>query len=74
MQVDDLLRWQRDLIGRLERAIGRELVEADLGCIAWNVTSGTLTVERPPLRDELKLHNLISNVFRTHQFARAGRD
>jgi hypothetical protein len=60
-----LLQWQQNLVTRLERALGRELVVADLDCISWNAATEALTVEAPPLLGELRSRNLISNVFRS---------
>jgi hypothetical protein len=64
-----LLQWQQNLVTRLERALGRELVVADLDCIAWNSATQALTVEAPLLR-ELRSRNLISNVFRSRNVGR----
>ena len=60
-----LVEWQQNLIRRLERDLGRELVPADMPCIAWNQTAHTLTVEQKPLRAELQSRSLISNVYRS---------
>jgi len=60
-----LAQWQQGLVARLERDMGRELVAADLGCLAWNIATRTLTVEAQPLLRELRSRNLISNVFRS---------
>jgi len=60
-----LILWQQILVGRLETALGRELVIEDLDCIAWNTVARTLTVQTLPLLRELRSRNLISNVFRT---------
>lgn len=67
-----LLQWQQNLLTRLERALGRELVVEDLHCIAWNATGEALTVETSPLLQELRSRNLISNVFRTRGARRHG--
>jgi hypothetical protein len=62
-----LPQWQQNLVVRLERALGRELVVADLSCIVWNAAGEALIVESPPLLQELRGRNLISNVFRTRK-------
>lgn len=62
-----LLQWQQHLVTRLEGALDRELVVADMTCIVWNAVGQALTVESPPLLRELRSRNLISNVFRTHR-------
>ncbi|MGD0140143.1 MAG: hypothetical protein ABSD28_14820 [Tepidisphaeraceae bacterium] len=62
-----LAQWQQNLVIRLERALGRELVDADLQCIAWNAAIESLTVETQPLLRELRSRNLISNVFRSQR-------
>ncbi len=60
----ELLRWQQNLVTRLERGLGRELISADFQCIAWNDAAETLTVASPLLR-ELRHCGLISNTFRS---------
>ena len=60
-----LKKWQRDLIGRLERGLGRPLLAADLACVAWDRGGETLSVVTRPLLGELRAQNLTSNVFRT---------
>jgi hypothetical protein len=60
-----LHRWQRDLVERLERGIGRPLLPADLACVDWDHGRKTLSVVTQPLMGELKRHNLVSHVFRT---------
>ncbi len=65
MWKSTLLQWQQNLVMRLERDLGRELVVTDMDCIVWNTTGEALTVETPPLLQELRSRNLISNVFRT---------
>ena len=70
MCKSDLVQWQQTLVIRLERALGRELVVADLHCISWNRVSEALTVERPPLLRELQSRNLISKVFRSQRTTR----
>jgi len=65
-----LLQWQQNLVTRLERALGRELVVADLDCIVWNAAAEALTVAAPPLLGELRSRNLISNVFRSRNVGR----
>jgi hypothetical protein len=62
--------WQQKLVVRLERALGRELVVADLECIVWNAAVESLTVEAQPLLRELRSRNLISNVFRSQRTTR----
>jgi hypothetical protein len=59
-----LEQWQQDLIGRLERGLGRPLVLVDIDCIAWNPEAETLSVVARPLLGELRANNLTSNVFR----------
>ena len=59
-----LLQWQQRLLERLERALGHELGEGDLQCVAWNTTDETLAVVTQPLLAELRALNLMSNVFR----------
>ena len=61
----DLKQWQRDLVVRLERGLGRPLLPADLACVIWNLTGETLSVASRPLLGELRRGNLTSNVFRT---------
>jgi hypothetical protein len=56
--------WRTQLLNRLEKAMGRGMLDADLACIAWNDAGGTLTVQSAPLLTELRARNLISNVFR----------
>ncbi len=60
----DFPHWQRSLVDRLERSIGRQLIATDLDCLAWNRTAQTLTVAAVPLLGELRSCNSISNVFR----------
>jgi hypothetical protein len=62
-----LPQWQQNLVLRIERALGRELLQADLDCIVWNAAGESLIVEAPPLLQELRARNLISNVFRTRK-------
>jgi len=59
-----LLPWEQYLLERLERALGRKLDDADVGCVAWNAAGETLTVVTQPLLAELRALNLMSNVFR----------
>jgi hypothetical protein len=59
-----LVQWQQNLLGRLERGLGRSLGEGDVRCVAWNDEGRTLTVVTQPLLGELRTRNLISNVFR----------
>ncbi len=65
-----LAQWQQKLVIRLESALGRELVDADVECIAWNEAYESLTVETQPLLRELRARNLISNVFRSERTTR----
>ena len=65
-----LLHWQRNLLKRLEGALGRELVVADMDCIAWSTTTESMTVQTLPLLRELRSRNLISNVFRSEKVGR----
>jgi hypothetical protein len=67
MSKSPLLQWQQNLVARLERALGRQLVAADMDCVVWNATAEALTVEAPPLLRELRFRNLTSNVFRTRR-------
>ena len=60
-----LKQWQHNLIGRLERGLGRPLVAVDLECVAWDVGGETLAVVGRPLLGELRANNVTSNVFRT---------
>jgi hypothetical protein len=56
--------WQHELISRLQGGLGRELVLADFACLSWDVGGGALRVDGQPLLAELRLNNLVSNVFR----------
>jgi len=67
MWKSDLLQWQLNLVTRLESALDRELVSADMNCITWNATGEALTVDSQPLLKELRARNLISNVFRSRR-------
>ena len=60
--------WRQRLLKRLEKDMGRGMLDADLACIVWNDAVGTLTVQSAPLLTELKSRNLISNVFRCRDF------
>jgi len=40
-----LLKWQMDLVTRLEAALRRKLVAADFDCIVWNTEGEELRVE-----------------------------
>ena len=60
--------WRQQLVRRLEKALGRDLLDADLACIVWNDAGGTLTVQSQPLLTELRARNLISNIFRCRDF------
>jgi hypothetical protein len=64
-QLNQLEDWQRQLIKRLERGISRPITDEDMTCVSWDPQGRTLTVQSPPLLDELRARNLISNVFRT---------
>lgn len=65
MEKTDLEQWQQNLLARLERGLGRELVAVDYQCVEWSQQARTLTVVSSPLRNELRTKNLISNVFRS---------
>jgi hypothetical protein len=67
MSESSLSYWQQVLVRRLEGALGRPLVDADMNCIAWNADAQTLTVETAPLLRELRARNLISNIFRSRK-------
>ena len=43
-----LLRWQQDLLGRLGRALGRKLNDADVRSVAWDPAAEALTVVTQP--------------------------
>jgi hypothetical protein len=60
----DAAHWQRPLLARLERGMGRELLAADHACLRWNPAAGTLTVGAGPLLLELRGRSVTSNVFR----------
>jgi hypothetical protein len=60
--------WRQQLVKRLEKSLGRDLLHADFACIVWNDAGGTLTVESQPLLTELRARNLISNIFRCRDF------
>ena len=64
--------WQRELVVRLERGLGRRLLPADFECITWNLAAGTMSVAAQPLLGELRDNNLTSNVFRRQRGAAAG--
>jgi hypothetical protein len=70
MYDSSLSYWQQVLVNRLEGALGRQLVAADMECITWNAAAESLTVEAQPLLRELRNRNLISNVFRSRKVAR----
>jgi hypothetical protein len=55
--------WRQRLLARLERGMGRPMVEADRSCLIFSEANHTLTIGKP-LIEELRKHNLISNVFR----------
>jgi hypothetical protein len=65
MWQDRLEQWQRDLIARLERGLGRPLNAADLACVVWESGGQVMSVVGRPLLGELRTNNLTSNVFRT---------
>ncbi|HEV8293314.1 MAG TPA: hypothetical protein VGP94_15365 [Tepidisphaeraceae bacterium] len=60
-----LLKWQLDLVARLEGALRRKLVAADFDCIVWNTAGEAMRVEAMPLLKELRARNLTSNIFRS---------
>ncbi|HEV8379052.1 MAG TPA: hypothetical protein VGP99_09395 [Tepidisphaeraceae bacterium] len=62
-----LLKWQLDLVARLEGALRRKLVAADFDCIVWNETGESMRVEAMPLLKELRARNLTSNIFRSQR-------
>lgn len=64
--------WRQQLVGRLEKALGRDLLDADRACLFWNDAGGTLIVQTAPLLTELRARNLISNVFRCRDFMTRG--
>jgi hypothetical protein len=70
MDEPELLKWQRDLVVRLEGALRRKLVAADFQCIVWNTTGEALIVEAMPLLRELRARNLTSNIFRSQGIMR----
>ena len=65
--------WQRELILRLERGLGRPLKHADAECLAWNLMKETMSVVTQPLLGELRANNLTSNVFRRRRLKSAAR-
>jgi hypothetical protein len=65
MWKSGLKPWQQDLVGRLERGLGRPLLSADVACVAWDSVRETLSVVGRPLLVELRRNNLTSHVFRT---------
>jgi hypothetical protein len=73
MWKDRLEQWQRDLIARLERGLGRPLVPADLVSLVWEPGRQVMSVVGHPLLGELRTNNLTSNVFRTWNAATARR-
>ena len=62
-----LLKWQLDLVARLEGALRRKLVAADFDCIVWNAEGEALRVEAMPLLKELRARNLTSSIFRSQR-------
>jgi hypothetical protein len=67
-----LMTWQKELVIRLERGLGRALGPGDARCIAWNLSAETMSVASQPLLDELRSNNLTSNVFRRRRNERVG--
>ena len=65
-----LLKWQLDLVARLEGALRRKLIAADFNCIVWNATGEAMIVESMPLLKELRARNLTSNIFRSQRIMR----
>jgi len=65
MDESGLLRWQLDLVARLEGALRRKLVAADFDCIVWNPAGESMRVEALPLLTELRARNLTSSIFRS---------
>jgi len=53
-----LEQWQRDLVDRLERGLGRPLIPADLACVVWNSAGETPSVVGRPLLGEVRANNL----------------
>ena len=70
MNGSGLLKWQLDLVARLEGALRRKLVAADFDCIAWNTAGESMRVEATPLLTELRARNLTSNIFRSQRISR----
>lgn len=64
MTKQTMVDWQRRLVLRLQAGLGRELVEADYTCLAWEAGEETMRVVTQPLLGELRACNLTSNVFR----------
>ena len=62
-----LVKWQLDLVARLEGALRRKLVAADFDCIVWNTEGEALRVEAMPLLQELRGRNMTSNIFRSQR-------
>lgn len=67
MDEPGLLKWQLDLVARLEGALRRKLVAADFDCIVWNTEGEALRVEAMPLLQELRGRNMTSNIFRSQR-------
>ena len=57
--------WRQLLLARLERGMGRAIVDTDRAGLAWNESAGTLTVQSSPLLTELRSRGMVSNVFRS---------
>ena len=70
MDGSGLLKWQLDLVARLEGALRRKLVASDFDCIAWNTAGESMRVEATPLLTELRARNLTSNIFRSQRISR----
>ncbi|HEV8379231.1 MAG TPA: hypothetical protein VGP99_10305 [Tepidisphaeraceae bacterium] len=70
MDGSGLMKWQLDLVARLEGALRRKLVASDFDCIAWNEGGEAMIVEARPLLHELRARNLTSNIFRSQRTRR----
>jgi len=71
MSDSGLLKWQLDLVVRLEGALRRKLIACDFDCIVWNASGEAMIVEAMPLLGELRSRNLTSNIFRSQRRWRA---
>jgi len=67
MSDSGLLKWQLDLVVRLEGALRRKLIAGDFDCIVWNASGEAMIVEAMPLLGELRSRNLTSNIFRSQR-------